>query len=262
MIVFPMVILPKGIEVVVIGVGPGGAPSFEDAFDMRLREDLSIAPELYTADYLQTQNYRRKVRFDDYPTVSRKLVESLKQYCSDSTIFVWGRIKNYSIDGVRKYLIGSAIRGEITFTLNMYSLRYKDYAFSGDVTCGFEKRKGLVFFGPVDEELHISGSERAEIVDKIVDLAARKSTAMILAVIRGEGLRAAKESSAGGMDAYQVPSVQDVFSVPSVEGASVNKNRKKATTPASADSTTKAITGQTVPKSDNASAPPAPVQKK
>lgn len=261
-IFFPAVIWAKGIEVVVIGVVSGGAPSFEDAFDKRLREDLSIAPELNVTDYLQTQNYRRKVHFDDYPTVSRKLVESLKQYCSDSTIFVWGKIKNYSIKSVRRYLIRSAIRGEINITFNIYSLRYKDYAFSGDVECDFEKPEGLIFFGPVDEELHISGSERTEIVDKIVDLASRKSASMIMTVIRGEGLRAARESNSSGMEAYQVPSVQDVFSVPSVEGASVNKNRKKTTTPAFADSAAAATKGQAVPKPDNASVPPASGQKK
>jgi hypothetical protein len=261
-IVVPAVILAKGIEVVVIGVGSGGAPSFEDAFDQRLREDLSVTPELYTADYLQTQNFRRKIHFDDYPAVSRKLVESLKQYCSDSTIFVWGKIKDYSIEGVRRYLIRSSIYGEITFTLNMYSLRYKDYAFSGDVRCSFEKPKGLIFFGPVDEELHISGSERTEITEKLVDLGAQKSLAMIKAVIHSEGLRAARESISSGMEAYQIPSVRDVFSVPSVEGASVNKNRKKASVPTSADSTNKAATRQTVPKSNNASVPPASGQKK
>lgn len=243
MIVFPMAILAKGIEVVVIGVGSGGAPSFEDAFDQRLREALSVTPELYTTDYLQTQNYRRKIHFDEFPTVSRKLVESLRQYCSDSTIFVWGKIKNYSIEAQRTYLIRSEIHGEITVTLTMYSLRYKDYAFSGDVQCSFEKPKGLIFFGPVDEALHISGLERAEITDKLVDLTAQKSANMIMAVIRSEGLRAARESSSGGMEAYQIPSVQDVFSVPSVEGASVNKNRKKSNALA-ADTSNKPAQGQ------------------
>jgi hypothetical protein len=262
LIVFPLALWAKGIEVVVVGVGSGGAPSFEDAFDKCLREDLSTMPELYVADYLQTQSYRRKIQFDNYPTVSRKLVESLRQYCSDSTLFVWGKIKNYSVAGVRRYLVRGMVRGEITFTLSMYSLRYKDYAFSGDVQCGFEEPVGLVFFGPVDEHVHVSGSKRAEITDKLVDLSARKSADMIMAVVRSEGLKAARESNAGGMEAYQIPSVQDVFSVPSVEGASVNKNRKKTAVPASADSANKATTGQPAVKSENAPVPPASGQKK
>jgi hypothetical protein len=261
-IFFPVLVGAKGIEVVVIGAGSGGAPAFEDAFDKRLREDLSTMPELYATDYLQTQSYRRKIHFDDYPTVSRKLVESLRQYCSDSTIFVWGKIKNYSIKAVRRYLIRSVVRGEITFTLTMYGLRYKEYAFSGDVQCSFEKPEGLVLFGSVDEQLHISGTQRAEMTEKLVDLSTRKSANMIMAVIRSEGLRAARESNAGGMEAYQIPSVQDVFSVPSVEGASVIKNRKKAIVPAPEDSTNKAANGQPVPKSDKATVPPASGQKK
>jgi hypothetical protein len=107
----------------------------------------------------------------------------------------------------------------------------------------------------VDEVVHISGSKRAEITEQLVDLATQKSANMIMAVIRSEGLRAARESNSGGLEAYQIPSVQDVFSVPSVEGASVNKNRKKASVPSSADSANKA-------KSDNASVPPASGQKK
>lgn len=259
---FPLVISAKGIEVVFVGLASGEAPSFEDAFDQRLREDLSTTLDLYITDYLQTQNFRRKIHFDDYPTVSRKLVESLKLYTSDSTIFVWGRIKKYAIEGVRRSLIRGAIHGEISITLTMYSLRYKDYAFSGDVRCSFEKPKGFIFFGSVKDELHISGSERTEITENLIDQGARKSAAMIKAVIHSEGLRVAKESNVNQMESYQIPSVQDVFSVPSVEGASVNKNRKKAALSTTADSTNKATSEQTVPNSNNGSVSPASGQKK
>ena len=54
---------------------------------------------------MQTQTLRRKVGFDEFPTVSRKLVEMLKQYCTDTTVFVWGTIKDFSIRGERRDII-------------------------------------------------------------------------------------------------------------------------------------------------------------
>jgi hypothetical protein len=253
----------KGIETVVIGLTSGGAPAFEESFDKRLREDLANFQELYTADYLQTVNYRKKIRFDEFPSVSRKLVESLKQYCSDSTIFIWGAVKKYSVTAIRKNLIRSVVRGEITVSLTMYSLRYKDYAFCGDVNFSVEKPKGYVFFSPVDESVQIAGSQRSEITDELVNGATQKSADMIMTVIRNELIRSEKESGAGNaMDSYQIPSVQDVFSVPSVEGASVNKNRKKSTAAFPTDSTKKTTINPADGKSGNSSPPPAAGPKK
>jgi hypothetical protein len=252
----------KEIETIVIGLTSGGAPAFEESFDKRLRENLSNFPELYTADYLQTVRYRSKIRFDEFPTVSRKLVESLKQYCSDSTVFIWGAVKNYSVRPVRKNLIQGVARGEITISLTMYSLRYKDYAFCGDVAYECEEPKGFVFFGPIDESMHIPGSQRAEITDKLVNGASQKSADLIMTVIRNELAHAEKEAGAGAMDSYQIPSVQDVFSVPSVEGASVNKNRKKSFTSLPADSIKKSTTSPPEGKSGNSPQSPAAGQKK
>ena len=70
-----------------------------------------------------------------------------EQYCSDSTVFIWGAVKNYSVRPARKNLIQGVARGEITVSLTMYSLRYKDYAFCGDVAYECEEPKGFVFFG-------------------------------------------------------------------------------------------------------------------
>jgi len=217
----------KDIDVVIIGLTQGSAPAFEESFDKKLREQVAVMQDLYAVDYVQSQLYRRKIRFDDYPTVSRKLVESLKQYCTDTTVFVWGAVKNYSIQGQRRDIVKGFILGELTVSLTLYSLRYKDFAFAGDITATVEKRKGFVFFGSAREEILISAIEKKEITEELLEQAALRSAQMIGAVIRSERLHAEKEAGAGGAAKYEIPSVSDMFNMPSVEAASVNKNRGK-----------------------------------
>ena len=225
---FPFILFAKDIDLIFIGISQGSAPAFEETLDRRIRENLSTLQEMHITDYLQTQSFRRKIRFDESPTVSRKLVESLKQYSSDSAVFVWGRIKNYMVAGKRMKVIRGFIRGEIVLTLNVYSLRYKNYAFSGDVQTSLEKPKGFIFFGNAEKEIIVSPSERKEMTDKLLDQAARKSASLIATIIQSERLHAAKEAENAGAKSYEAPSVSDMFDVPSVEAASVDKDRKKS----------------------------------
>jgi len=217
--------LAKDIEVAIIGLADGGAPAIEESFDKRLREKVAVMPDLYAVDYLQSQTYRRKIRFDEFSTVSRKLVEALKQYCTDTTVFVWGSVKNYGIQGERRDLIKGFVTGNLTVSLTIYSLRYKDYAFTGDIAATTEIRKGFVFFGSAREEILISALDKKEITEQLLDKASLQSAAMIEAVIRSERLHAEKEAGAQGAAKYEIPSVSDMFNMPSVEAASVNRNR-------------------------------------
>jgi hypothetical protein len=200
-VIIPFALFAKGIDVVFIGLSQGGAPAFEETLDRRIREDLSTLPGLAIIDYLQTQSFRRKIRFDEFPTVSRKLIESLRQYSSDSTVFVWGSIKNCTLAGKRKSLIKGYIHGNIVLTLNVYSLRYKNYAFCGDVQTGYEKSKGFIFFGDAENEIIVSTPERSEMTDHLIDQAARKSASLIATIIQSEQLHAAKEADVAGAKA-------------------------------------------------------------
>jgi hypothetical protein len=71
MMTAPVAVSAKDIEVVLIGVTRGDSPAFEESFDKRLRENLSTMQDLSIADYPQSQLYRRKVHFDEFPVVSR-----------------------------------------------------------------------------------------------------------------------------------------------------------------------------------------------
>jgi|GEM_PF-1170783 hypothetical protein len=228
MMTAPVAVSAKDIEVVLIGVTRGDSPAFEESFDKRLRENLSTMQDLSIADYPQSQLYRRKVHFDEFPVVSRKLIESLKLYCTDTTVFVWGAVKNCVLKGIRRYLLEGRVRGELAISLNVYSLRYKEYAFLGDIQTEAEKPKGFIVFGSAEEEIMISALDRKEITDRLLEQAALKCAGMIGSVIRSERLRAEKEGGSGGANKYEIPSVSDMFNMPSVEAASVNKNRGKS----------------------------------
>jgi hypothetical protein len=226
-IAVPAGIGAKDIDVAFIGVTQGGAPAFEETLDRRIRENLSTCKGLAVTDYLQTQSFRKKVRFDEFPAVSRKLVEGLRQYTSDSAVFVWGMITGNTLGGKRSKAIRASLRGTLVLTLNIYSLRYKNYAFTGDVTAEAEKSKGFIFFGNAEKEIMVSAADREDVTGLLLDQAARKSASLIATVIESERLHAAKEAETAGAKAYEVPSVSDMFNMPSVEAASVSKGRKR-----------------------------------
>jgi hypothetical protein len=192
----PAMLSAKGIEVVVIGISQGGSPAFEETMDKKLREKLSNYQELFIADYPQTRFYRRKINFDESPVVSTKLLESLKQYCTDTTVFVWGEVKKCSMKGVRKNFIFGYIKGELTISLNIFSMRNKNFTFSGDVTAEFEKKKEMVFFGAAEDEIIPSTIDKTEIMGNLLDKCAQNSANLISTVIKSERLHAAKAGSA------------------------------------------------------------------
>jgi hypothetical protein len=225
--VFTSGVRAVGVDIVFLGVLGNDAPAIEQAFDTRVREALSVNPEYRVLDYLASQDLRRRIGFDEFPTVSRHLVEGLRQFSSDSTIFVWMSVKSRTIKPVRRQLVKASAQGEIVLTLNMYSLRYKEYAFIGDVYSTFEKPEGFIFFYPLETGVHISATDCVEITDKLVSAAAFRAADLVTSVVRSEKARVVFGSDTGGMSKYKAASISDMFSVPSVEGANVERARKR-----------------------------------
>jgi hypothetical protein len=215
----PAMLSAKGIEVVVIGISQGGSPAFEETLDKKLREKLFNSQELFIDDYQQTRFYRRKINFDESPVVSTKLLESLKQYCTDTTVFVWGEVKKFSMKGVRRNFVFGYIKGELTISLNIYSMRNKNFTFSGDVTAEFEKKKEMIFFGAAEDEIMPSTIDKTEITENLLDKCAQNSAHLISTVIKSERLHAAKAVNADA-------SVSDTASSKSgADSISANKNK-------------------------------------
>jgi hypothetical protein len=216
-----------GVDLVFLGVLGNDAPAIEKTFDTRMREALSVNPEYHMLDYLASQDFRQRIGFDDFPTVSRRLVEGLRQFNSDSTVFVWVSVTNRMIHPVRRWWVRASALGEMTLKVNMYSLRFKEYAFIGDVTTSAEKSQGFIFFYPLEKGVHISALDQQEITEKLVAAAAFRSAELITAVVKSEKQKALLVSDSGGMSKYKASSISDMFSVPSVEGANLERGRKR-----------------------------------
>jgi hypothetical protein len=216
---------------VFLGITGNDAPAIEKTFDRRVRDALSVSPECRVWDYLESQDFRRRIAFDDYSTVSRRLVESLRQFSNDSAIFVWATVRNFTMKPVRQWVVKSAVEADLTLTLSVYSLRFRDYTFIGDVHSTYLKPKEYIFFYPVERGTHISALDRSEITGKLIDAAAYQAADMITAVVRSEKAKALKGVDTTNISKRREPSISDMFSVPSVEPAAIERGRKKVITP-------------------------------
>lgn len=233
-----------GRQVVFIGLSGDGAPAVEKTYDRLLREQLSVMPEVEAGDYMEAQRFRERINFFDHQTVSVDLVRALDQFAPDTTLFVWGVVKQYRMRPVRRFLFGAAVRADLTIGLSMYSLSNRKYAFAGDIVVSASKSKGLVLFDRVDKAVHVSALDRTDLLEKLETEAVRESGRMIAAVVRSENEQ--DKAMRGDVDRYKVPSLSDVFEVPSVEppvvsdttdsasaGTAPRRNEAKADTAAS-----------------------------
>ena len=214
--------LSAGIrEVVFIGITGNGAPSMEQSFDHQLREQLSVEPTIYIADYVLTQHFGRLIRFDDYPVVSRKFVESIERLASDTTLFIWGQVYKNSVTPMRKNLVQAAIKGELEIGLTIYSLDRKEYAYAGKIHSEFWKSKGTILFGSPQTQIHTNALDKTELMDLCIADAVKKTVDIITAVIRNQTINDLSVHTAT-IETYKVPSISDVFSVHSIEARGVD----------------------------------------
>lgn len=212
-----------GYEVVFIGLQGEGAPAVEKTYDRLLREHLSVMPEVNAADYLQSQKYAKMISFQDYPVVSKSLVEALEPIANDTTLFVWGTVKEFKITPQRKMLFWVKLKGELTIVLNMYTLSNRDYAYSGDVKAVAYKSRGMAGIGSLEKLVHISALDRAELLEKLEFEAVRISGQMISELCRKAlpGKKGVKDEVTAKADtssgSANTSLISDLFDVSDVE---------------------------------------------
>lgn len=219
-------ILAQNISIVYMGIVPGGAPEFEERFDSRLREQIAVIPGMNLADYNDTEYLKKKTDFVDSPVLSRSFIESLMLIASDKTVVVWGKVSDFSIKPVRRWLLGAEAVGSLTLVLTIYSLGFHEYAYLGDVTCKASVPKPPPFFRSVNKVTHITASDRAAIIKELQKQAAEKFSDIVSDVIRSQLM---KSGVLLGQDikTKKVPSVSDLFDIPTVEAPDVDKADKK-----------------------------------
>ncbi|MBN1604863.1 MAG: hypothetical protein JW915_24870 [Chitinispirillaceae bacterium] len=213
-------------EVVFIGITGDGAPAIENTFELQLRKRLSTQSSLYLADCIVSQRYARMIKFNYYPVVSRELVESIESFATDTTLFVWGTVKRCDVTTVRKNFLKTAVKGVLEINLTVYSLDTKNYSYSGVIFADVEEPGKYSLFADQKKSSHVDAIKRQEVLQKCIDEAVTKTTAMINALVQknvGE-----KTTVPENVEENKVPSIYDVFTVPSVKAREVNEENKPA----------------------------------
>jgi hypothetical protein len=215
-------------EVLWAGLTVERVPSFEQEFERQLRENLLVHTDITMVDHDAALQMQRKIDFDQFAAVSRRLVEKVMDYIPDSTIIVWGRVTDFTIKPRRSGFLnmGAHVTGSLSMVLNIYSLRFQRYAFAGDLTCSAEIPKGVIWFYPLDVAVQITAEDRAQIMIALQKEAAMKCGAMIYTVIRGEVQKYEKMYEGSGMKKYEEASISDLFKIPSVEATHVDSLAK------------------------------------
>lgn len=212
----------NGVDVVYLGLVEGGAPALEKQFDLTMRENLSTLPQVSLIDYRKTIEFVKHIGFNGSPELSRSLIEYLQKFCSDSTVIIWGRVERYNIQTARRFLIRSFASGELIIAFKVYSLSFKDYAFSGDIGFKTTIPKGLIGFGDVKEQVHVSAQDIVDISQNLCSNVSRQTVHSIQSIIRSEIMRISdRQENVGTLDKTQEPAIGDVFDMPSMDAPSV-----------------------------------------
>jgi hypothetical protein len=162
-----------GGEIVFIGLAGEGSPAIEKQFSRVIQERIRMVPGVHLADNAEVLRLQSQIALLNDPAISSNLAASLKRVAPDTGLVAWGVIKSCSIHAVRRRLVHAELHGELSLELAVYSPAMGDYAFRGDITATTVKDKGYCFwFGPIDEAVPVSASDRSEMLDSLQSRAA------------------------------------------------------------------------------------------
>jgi hypothetical protein len=155
-------------EVAFIGLTGAQAPAIEKTFNRHFLEDLAMIPGVHSLNTIEIANLRERTSSDfDIVSMTPALFASLKRFASDSTLVIWGRVKECSIRPERFWVIGAGIRGTLAIELTIYDLAGGKFIYIGDVKASTLEKKGIVLWWSVERALQISAQERTQILDDI-----------------------------------------------------------------------------------------------
>lgn len=208
------------VNIVFLGLSGDNAPSLETGLETLLREKITTIDNFSIADYLESQRYRKYIKFDDSPTVSTNNLNSLLQITGDSSLIIWGNIKNFQISNDRKTLIFSRIKGELTVGLHIYCQWLKKVLFVGNVDAVQYKGKKLSLKKVIEP---VSVIDRSDLISLLQNEAANEFCRITEAVIRTTSTN--DDYSVTNTDTQnREPSISDVFSIPSIEPAQIRSS--------------------------------------
>jgi hypothetical protein len=216
----PFLVYAGNFTVAFIGLTPGGAPSFEESFNRDLQEKLSINQDVNTLDYATIQRLRGKLDFQNVSVVSPQLLSSLHSFCPDSTVFVWGTIENYSVRNAWLGLLHTQVKAEATMRIMVCSQTERPYAGSSAMVCTVAKPTGWFLIHPFTASSKVSAMDLAAAIGLLEKEAVDVSFKLVSSIIKNEIQNPRRNQRTAG--AKNSPNISDLFSVPSVEAASVD----------------------------------------
>jgi hypothetical protein len=221
----------QNVKIAYLGLGEGESAAFCERFDEQIRDKLAAAEGVYVIDYLETQRLRERIRFEYFPTVSRDLAQRLMRFAGDTTLIVWGRVDQLSIQPKRHRLFGARAQASLQLVLTMYSLSYREYVFVGTAQSRTTRPLPPVFFDRVDKVSHISAAERTEMMRELAAAAADKAVRLIGAVSRSELAReepiVLEDMPAEGVEVRKEPTLEDLFEIPTMEAPALEEEGRE-----------------------------------
>ncbi len=213
------IIFPQNIKILFLGIVPGGAPEFEKRFENQLRKEITLLTDTDIADFNDIEYLKRKTDFFDSPILSRSFIQSLNNISNPNAkiLVIWGVINEFNIKPKRYLLFGARAIGLLSMELTMYSLNFKEYIYYGEVECYSSELKPPIFFNDVNKHINIFASDRAKIIKELNRQAVSKSIAIIKSVTTNFRLNGDLNSNSDKIKGKKVPSVSELFDIPSVE---------------------------------------------
>ncbi|MDD5674284.1 MAG: hypothetical protein PHC61_08980 [Chitinivibrionales bacterium] len=219
---WPLMAAMDNYTVAFVGMTPGGAPAFEQSFDRHLQEKLSTTQDINTVDFTQIQKLRGKINYNNLATVSPQILESLRRFCSDSTVFVWGAVDHYSVRNARSGLLHAKVEATAAVRIMMYSFSERNFTFSKTIACSASVPTGWIFFNPTSAAAKVSAVDYAAAIETLEKDAVDKSVVMVSSISKNDlvAVGRARRANKGNN-----PTSSDVFNVPSVEAAAVDGSK-------------------------------------
>ena len=226
LIIMCQLLYAQNISIAFLGILPGGAPEFEKGFESNLRERLVVLSDISLTDYNDIEYIKKKTEFIKSPVISREFIETLYYISDDKTLLVWGKINNFSCKPVRKWLIGAEIEGTLSVTLILYSLHFKNYMYLGDIESFSRIRKPPVFFQKIDKSVHIGAIDRIKLYKMLEKDVSERTISIINGFVRSIMTKTGVVTEED-VKAREVPSISDMFEIPSVEPSSIDQTTEE-----------------------------------
>ncbi len=210
------------IQLINFGNLKGRQPAVEKEFDHELGIRLSTIEGMNLMDKDKSDLLKKRSDFVNMPTLSQKLINSLRESAEEKSLLVWCEIKDLSIKPKRKWVLGAEAVGQMKVKLYMYSLYFGEYIFTGEISSQASKAKAPVFFRNVEKITHITSEERQVLSRKMASDILIKIEDLVISVTRSEliktGILLPEE-----IKKEKAPSVSDMFNIPSVEAPEVDE---------------------------------------